>query len=129
MIRRSDFLNKTPRAFELANIIKDNYLGYDEEYDDHIIDFSKIPPIRIFVDPNVVMSEKDTVGIPHLVIPSTIDFGGVLHPNNLEVLMLGIHGYNYYQGQQYDLQIQIVCDSKTQEIVDMICIWDYIDNA
>lgn len=129
MIRRSDFLNKTPRAFKLANIIKDNYLGYDKEYDDNIMDFSKIPSIRIFVDQNVAMVESDTVSTPHLVIPSTICLGGILHPDNLEVFLLNICGYNYYQNQHYNLQFSIVCDSKTEKVIDMECTWNYTDNA
>ena len=129
MIRRSDFLNKTPRAFELANIIKDNYLGYNEEYEDYIIDFSKIPSIRIFVDLDVLLVEDDYVIGPYLVIPSTIYIAGVIHPNNMEVVKVCMCGYNYAQNQHYILQFEIGCDSKTKKVVDIQCTWNHMDNA
>lgn len=126
-INRSDFLNQTPRAFELAKIFRNAYLGYDTEWEDHFFDVTKLPNIRICVDPNVVLVDEDTVGSPHLVIPTTIAPSGSVGPSSERRFIFCISGYNYYQGQHYELQFTVLIDLESFKILRTESNWYYKD--
>ena len=129
-IRRSDLFLKTPRAFELAKIFADAYIGYDEVDEEYYIDYTKIPNIKIIKDNMKYSADSDTVSNEYVLIPNTISHQVMLWSDpKFKVLNITFSLYDSDETSFCQLQFSFKFDMYSRQITDeMYTTWNVINN-